>query len=104
MLWLSSRDGFIQEEIPYDAALVSLDLASLYAEQGAIQALKRLAGEMLVIFHSQKIHREALAALSYLQQALEAERATLQLIRRIAVFLKRAETDPALRFEPDVAL
>jgi tetratricopeptide (TPR) repeat protein len=104
VLWLSSRDGFILEEIPYDAALVSLDLASLYAEQGAIQALKRLAGEMLVIFRSQKIHREALAALSYLQQALQAERATLQLIRRIAIFLKRAETDPALRFEPDAAL
>ena len=104
VLWTSSRDGFIAEGIAYDAALVSLDLAALYAEQGATEGLKRLAQEMLVIFQSRKIHREALAALSYLQQALEAERATVELIRRIAVFLKRAATDPGLRFEPEAVL
>jgi tetratricopeptide (TPR) repeat protein len=103
-LWISSRDGFVEEGIAYDAALVSLDLAALYAEQGATQGLKRLAQEMLVIFRSRKIHREALAALSCLQQALEAERATLDLIRRIAAYLKRAATNPGLRFDPDAAL
>ena len=104
VLWTSSRDGFVAEGIAYDAALVSLDLAALYAEQGATARLKRLAQEMLVIFHSRQIHREALAALSYLQQALEGERATLELIRRIALFLKRAESDPGLRFEPEERL
>jgi S-adenosylmethionine/arginine decarboxylase-like enzyme len=59
---------------------------------------------MLVIFRSNQIHREALAALSYLQQALEAERATVALIRRVATYLRRAETDPGLRFEPVAAL
>jgi tetratricopeptide (TPR) repeat protein len=103
-LWTSARDGFVEEGIPYDAALVSLDLAALYAEKGATAELKRLSQEMLVIFRSQQIHREALAALSYLQQALEAERATLELIRRIALYLKRAETDPGLRFDPAAAL
>lgn len=99
-LWTSARDGFVEEGIPYDAALVSLDLAALYAEKSATAELKRLSQEMLVIFRSQQIHREALAALSYLQQALEAERATLELIRRIALYLKRAESDPGLRFDP----
>jgi len=103
VLWLSAREGFIAEGIPYDTALVSLDLASLYAEQGAVPALRQLAQEMVVIFGSHKIHREALAALSYLQQALEAERATVELIRRVAAFLKRAEKDPGLRFVPDLA-
>jgi len=103
VLWISAREGFIAEGIPYDTALVSLDLASLYAEQGAVPALRQLAQEMVVIFSSHKIHREALAALAYLQQALEAERATVELIRRVAAFLKRAERDPGLRFEPDLA-
>jgi tetratricopeptide (TPR) repeat protein len=103
-LFTSARDGFIAEAIAYDAALVSLDLAALYAEKGATAQLKRLAQEMLVIFRSNQIHREALAALSYLQQALEAERATVALIRRVATYLRRAETDPGLRFEPVAAL
>ena len=103
-LWSAARDGFVEEGIPYDAALVSLDLAALYAEKGATEELKRLAQEMLVIFNSHHIHREALAALSYLQQALATERATLELIRRVATYLKRAETDPRLRFEPVAAL
>jgi tetratricopeptide (TPR) repeat protein len=102
-LLTSARDGFVEEGIAYDAALVSLDLAALYAEEGATAELKRLSQEMLVIFRSQQIHREALAALAYLRQALEAERATLELIRRIAAYLKRAESDPGLRFVPGEA-
>ncbi len=100
LLLKAARDGFVENEIAYDAALVSLDLAALYAEAGAATKLKRLSEEMLLIFHSQMIHREALAALSYLRQALDAERANLELIRQIASYLKRAEGDPSLQFMP----
>jgi tetratricopeptide (TPR) repeat protein len=98
-LFLAARDGFIAEGIPYDTALVSLELATLYAEQGRTADLKRLAGEMVPIFSSLYIHREALAALAYLKQAVEAERASLELVSGVAAYLRRAQHDPALRFQ-----
>ncbi len=98
-LFLAARDGFIGEGIPYDTALVSLELATLYAEQGRPGDLKRLAREMVPIFSSLNIHREALAALAYLQQAAEAERATFEVVSEVASYLRRAQHDPALRFE-----
>jgi tetratricopeptide (TPR) repeat protein len=98
-LFLAAREGFIGEGIPYDTALVSLELAMLYARQARTADLKRLAEEMVPIFSSLHIHREALAALAYLKQAAEAERATLDLVSGVAAYLRRAQHDPALRFE-----
>jgi len=97
-LFLAARDGFLVEGSAYDTALVSLDLASLYAEQGRMAELKRVAEEMVPIFSSRQIHREALAALTYWRQAIDAETACLDLTG-VASFLKRARHDPALRFE-----
>lgn len=97
-LFLAARDGFIEEGIPYDTALVSLELATLYAEQGRTRDLRRLAEGMVPIFSSLHIHREALAALAYLKQAAEAERATVEVVSEIAEYLRRAQHDPALRF------
>ncbi len=98
-LFLSARDGFLHEGIPYDTALVSLELAVLYSEQGRMVDLKRLAAEMVPIFSSLHIHREALAALAYFKQAVETERVSLALVNGIAAYLRRAEHDPSLRFQ-----
>jgi tetratricopeptide (TPR) repeat protein len=98
-LFLKAREGFLAEGIPYDTALVSLELATLYAEQGRTADLKRLAEEIVPVFASRKIHREALAALAFLKQAIEAEAASLEVITRVAAFLKKAENDPGLKFE-----
>lgn len=99
-LLLAARDGFIAEDIPYDTALVSMDLAALYARERRTADLKRLSQEMLPIFSSLQIHREALAALTFLRKALDAERASFELVSRVARFLRRAKHDPELRFEP----
>jgi len=72
-----------------DAALVSLDLAYLLWEQGRTEELKELAGEMMVIFESREVHREALASLLLFQQACTEERLTGELIREIAGQLRR---------------
>jgi tetratricopeptide (TPR) repeat protein len=98
-LFLAARDGFIAEGIPYDTALVSLELATLYAEQRRTADLKRLAEEMVPIFSSLHIHREALAALAFLRRAVEAERASLDVVTRVADYLRRAQHDPSLRFD-----
>jgi tetratricopeptide (TPR) repeat protein len=100
--FLAARDGFVKEGIPYDTALVSLELALLYAEQGRSEELKRLAADMVPIFTSRHIHREALAALTFLRQAVEAEQASLEVVVRVANFLRKAEHDPELRFETQV--
>jgi tetratricopeptide (TPR) repeat protein len=95
----AARDGFMAEGIPYDTALVSLELALLYAEQGRTADLKRIAAEMLPIFASGHIHREALAALAFFRQAVEAEKAGVELVAKVAEYLRRAEGNPELRFE-----
>ena len=101
-LLLAARDGFMSEGtegVPYDAALVSLEIAMLYAEQGRTTELKRLAGEMVPIFSSLHIHREALAALAFLTRAIEAETASLEMVKAVADYLRRAANEPELRFQ-----
>lgn len=102
-LFLAARQGFIEEGIPYDTALVSLDLALLYARQRRTGDLKRLAEEMVPIFSSLHIHREALAALAFLKQAAEADHATVDLVSRVACYLRKAQYDPELRFQEMVS-
>ncbi len=97
LLW-SVREGFMAEGIPYDTALVCLDLALLYAEQGRAAELKRLAAEMLPVFASRHIHREALAALTFFQQEVEAERADAATVARVVDFLRKAQFAPDLSF------
>jgi tetratricopeptide (TPR) repeat protein len=98
-LLLSARDGFLAEGSAYDMALVSLDLASLYAEQGRHAEVRQIAEEMLPIFSSRQIHREALAALTFWRQAVQAEQHCLDLVQGVASFLKRVRHDPDLRFQ-----
>ena len=85
-----TRTGFVELGAFYDVALVSLDLASLFTEQGRTTELKRLAGEMVPIFSSLQIHRETLAAFTLWKQAVEAETAGIELAARLASSLKRA--------------
>jgi tetratricopeptide (TPR) repeat protein len=98
-LLLEARERFLAEEIPFDAAVVSLELAVIYAEQKRTAELKQLAAEMLPIFTALKIHREALAALMFLKQAVDSEQLTVQAAVGVAQFLRRAEIDPGLKFE-----
>jgi tetratricopeptide (TPR) repeat protein len=80
---------FFERGMGYDAALVSLDLAILYAQEGCTVELKRLASEVLPVFESREVHREAMAALLMFQQAAEEESLTLELARHLADFLRR---------------
>lgn len=98
-LLVAARERYLAAKIPYDAASVSLELAVLYAEQKRTAELKQLAAEMLPIFTAWQIHREALAALMFLKQAVDAERLTVQAAVGVAQFLRRAEVDPNIKFE-----
>lgn len=93
------REAFLDLGLDYDAALASLDLTEVYAIQGRTADVRRLAEEMLEVFQSRNIHREALGALAALQQAARLEKAGLVLVREISSFLRRARTRPDLRFD-----
>lgn len=88
-LLLAARTGFMERDEAYEVALVSLDLAGLYADQGQGAEMKQLAEEMVPIFSSRQIHREALAALSLWRQAVLAETAGAELAAQVASSIKR---------------
>jgi len=95
------RRDFAARELPYDAALASLDLAVLWLKSGRTAEVRELATEMEAIFKSRKIHREALAALVLFCDAARRETATVALARRISEYLVKARHDPKLRFEAE---
>ena len=80
---------FFARGMGYDAALVSLDLAVLYAEGGRTAEQKVLAVEIMPVFESREVNREAMAALLMFQNAAYEERLTADLARQLAAFLKR---------------
>jgi len=98
------REAFLDMGLDYDAALASLDLAGVLVQQARGADIRGLAEEMLTVFSARDIHREAMAALHFFCQAARVEKAGIDLVHSVADFLKRARTDPALRFVPSAPL
>jgi hypothetical protein len=94
------RERFVERGMPYDAALVSLELAEIYARGQDPLRLERLAREMFPIFQSRALHRGALAALILFREAVAMRQADLRLIADLAAFLRSARRDRELRFIP----
>ena len=93
------RRGFIERGQGYDAALVTLDLALLYAEQGRHRDVLRLAEQTVPLFAAQDVHREALAALLMFQQAAREEAVTVRLVEQLAARLQQVRYDPRMLAE-----
>ena len=99
---VETLEVFVEESIGYDTALVGLDLAAVYAQQGRTAEVRELAEKILPIFRSRDVHREAIAAMILFQEAAQAETATLALIESVGQYLRQARNNPKLRFElPD---
>ena len=97
--FLVSRHGFLKHEIAFDAALVSLELASLYLETGRTAEVQELAAEMVAVFNRLEIHREATSALVLFQEAAALNRVNLGFVRKLSTYLVRAQRDPSYPFE-----
>lgn len=89
-----ARDGFAALGLAYDAALVGLELALLHLATGDTAAVRTLGAEMLPVFTSRAIHREALAALALVRRAMEEERLTRRLVEEVMSLLRRAREQP----------
>jgi len=97
--FLEVRKGFIELEIAYEAAFVSLDLAALYLRQGRTAEIRQLVGEVVPIFQSRDVHRDALAAVLLLQRAVEMETRTLKTVEEVAQVIRRSQAQPPPRRE-----
>jgi tetratricopeptide (TPR) repeat protein len=84
-----SRD-FEVHNLPYEAALSSLELAVLLLEAGRTAEVRHLAFSMQRIFGAKKIDREALAALRLFCEAAIQEGATVELAKQAIAEIERA--------------
>lgn len=82
------RRTFLEMGLFLDAALVSLELAALYAEAGWPHEVERLAEEMYPVFLSRDLPREASAALLLFVEVVNERTATPARIRQILVDLQ----------------
>ncbi|HYU35299.1 MAG TPA: hypothetical protein VEW48_24360 [Thermoanaerobaculia bacterium] len=83
---LGARQGFLNQEGRYEAALVALDLARLYARQDRAAELRQAAGEALETFRALELAPEVRTAESFLRQAEEIEGAWLELEQAASAF------------------
>jgi hypothetical protein len=95
----TTRNGYIERGLAYDAALVSVDLAELYLAWGKPAEARLLAEVMQPIFQSQRVHREALAALLVFQQAARDELLTTAYLAALRRYLLVGRNDGDYRFE-----
>ena len=89
---------FLDSGNAYDAALVSLDLAVALLEDGRHREVVDLSRDLMGIFRSRGIHREATAAGLLVAEALQKGTASVDLVQRAARYLRRARRDPTYRF------
>jgi tetratricopeptide (TPR) repeat protein len=85
------REGFQEADQAYTAALVSLDIATLWLDQGRTTEIKELVDELVTIFRSRSIQREALGAVLMLRKAVDTNQATAALLRTVTAELWRVE-------------
>ena len=80
-----------------DAALASLDLANVLAQQGRHAEVRALAAEMIAIFRSRQIAAETLAAMVLFERAAESEQVTAALLKQVADAISQERTHPRSR-------
>jgi tetratricopeptide (TPR) repeat protein len=89
------RRDFLDHELPYNAALASLELAVLWLRAGRTAEVRELAAEMEAVFRAKKIRREALAALLLFCESAKREAATVALVRRTIAEIEKASDSAA---------
>jgi len=94
-----AREDFATRQLPYDRALVTLELAALLAGRGRAAEVKELARRAAPVFVALAIHPEAERALDIFRAAAAEERLSVELARRLVAYFYRAPHDEQLRFE-----
>jgi len=90
-----SRKGFLEGNLIYEAALVSLDLASVYVKLGLVEDLKTTVATTLPVFRALQVERKTIASLLQLQQIADQEYQALELIRVLTSRIEPLARKPA---------
>jgi transcriptional regulator with XRE-family HTH domain len=93
------RAAFMAQHNAYDTALVTLELAEVYATLGRTAEVKALARESAPVFQDQGVHREARQALELFRRAAEEERVSAELVRGVVTYLYRSRHDARIHYE-----
>lgn len=91
--FLYVRSEFERQGQVYHAAVISLDLAAVWLRQGRTAEVKKLVGEMLETFRAEYVARETIAALLMLREALEQDRATMELLTIVASVVRQHQEE-----------
>lgn len=78
---LQARQGFVERELFYEAALISLDLAAVYVKLQAETRFRQTVVETVPIFRALGVERELLGSLLQLEQLSHQNRQTLALLQ-----------------------
>ncbi|MDP9120486.1 MAG: hypothetical protein M3O15_03830 [Acidobacteriota bacterium] len=97
--FLEARRGLFEQRVGFDAASISIDLASLYASQGRLAEVRQIATEMVPMLQAPDLHREAVAALLLFQRSAEIEKVNHEMLRAIRFYLNQARKDHKLHFD-----
>lgn len=97
-----ARDRFDRLGLGYRAALVSLDLVSVWLQQGRTGEIRQLVAELLVTFRAVGVEREAIAGILLLRDAVECEQATVELLHLIAHSLGKLDGRSAPPLDPEI--
>jgi len=92
------RQYFTKHRAVWHCSQVTLELATVRLRLGETAEVKWLARQLVWVFEAQGIHQEALAALALFREAAEHELATAEFAEKIVRYLRKAQSDPELRF------
>jgi tetratricopeptide (TPR) repeat protein len=92
------QNVFVEDEIGYDAALASLDLAVVFARTGRVRDLKKTAEQILPILRANCLHQEVAVALRLFVEAVREEEVSLAFVEEVTAFMRQAKLDPTLTF------
>ena len=92
----AARSGFSAAGETAHAAVIAVELALIYCEQGRPEAA-RYAAEAMPLLDAYKFHSEALAARRLMADAMACERLTPEILRRVRVVLGDPLQSPSVR-------
>jgi hypothetical protein len=91
------RTGFTEVGVTYDIALVSLELAEIWLDQGRNREIQTLLDDTVTTFRARGIRREAIATLLMLRESAERQSITTALLRTAAETLENLCSEPPRR-------
>lgn len=100
-LLLSARGVLAAKGIALDTALVSMELALLYLQQGRKDSVKDIARHLAPLFRAQALPRETLAALTLFRRAAETGEISSELPAHLLEYLRQTRHHPGLVFSED---